>query len=515
MGSSLEEKLLGGAERDLFDFPYVRNSYAKIDYSFAKQHQLLPVQEDEKNLWVAVVDPLHFEPLDELRLLFKKEIQVVCCSQTALEQALQRCYHQNQEETKRILSVSRKNGEEKAQESEGYDLLEKKEESPVICMLNAILIEAIQERASDIHFEPKVDGLQVRYRVDGMLLQRHGFLKEHQQQILTRLKVLSKLDIAETRLPQDGRMKLKMGGREIDFRVSTIPVIYGERAVLRILDTSNVLFGLSHLGMEEKLLESFRRQIRFSEGIVLVTGPTGSGKTTTLYSALHEMHSSEKNIITIEDPVECKIPGIAQIAVNPKISFTFANGLRNILRQDPDVIMVGEIRDRETADMAIQAALTGHLVLSTLHTNDAPSAIVRLIDMGIEPYLLTSSIVAVLAQRLVRKLCPVCRIAYTPTAEELKLLGVSKKESTKTSFFYERGCSECLQTGFKERHGVYELMEMTSAIKKQVLKSPQAEELKEIALAEGMEDLFHSGAMLVRSGITTLSEVLRVTHVQR
>jgi general secretion pathway protein E len=517
MGSSVkkignEESFFGMKKaNDLFEFPYVKERIALIDYAFAKEHQLLPLQEEEQRLWVAIVDPFNLEPLGELRLLLKKEILPVLCSQSSLEKAFRQCYHQREEETKRLLSSSVKKKSQKEEKSEGYDLFDKKEESPVIRMLDAILVEAIQEEASDIHFEPQVDGMQVRYRIDGVLLKRHEFVKEHQSQILTRIKVLSQLDIAEYRLPQDGRMKLKMGGREIDFRVSTIPVIYGERVVLRILEKSNVLLGLGHLGMEEELLKRFHKQIRFSEGIVLVTGPTGSGKTTTLYSALHEIQSTDKNIMTIEDPVEYKLPKIAQIGVNPKISLTFAKGLRHILRQDPDIIMIGEIRDRETAEIAIQAALTGHLVLSTLHTNDAPSAIVRLVDMGIEPYLLTSSIVAVLAQRLVRKICPCCSSSYSPGIEESKLL----EEASIETLFYGKGCSECFQTGFKGRHGIYELMEMSSSLKKQVLKSPHAEEIKNIALSEKMKDLFHSGMELVRSGVTTLSEVLRVTQTQR
>jgi general secretion pathway protein E len=503
------------AAKDLFDYPFIKERSPKIAYGFAKEYQLLPLQEDEKTIWVAVVDPFCLEPLDELKLLLKKEIKPLLTSKSGLELAIRQCYHQNEEETKQLFTSSLEKGQEKEEASEGVDLLEKKEENPVIRMLNALFIEAIQEGASDIHFEPQAEGMQVRYRIDGMLLKRHEFLKEVQSQILTRIKVLSQLDIAEHRLPQDGRIKLKMGGREIDFRVSTIPVIYGERAVLRILDRSNVFLGLSHLGMKEKICESFRRQIHTPEGIVLVTGPTGSGKTTTLYSALHELHSSEKNIMTIEDPVEYKIPRIAQIGVNPKISLNFAKGLRHILRQDPDVIMIGEIRDQETAEIAIQAALTGHLVLSTLHTNDAPSAIVRLIDMGVEPYLLTSSIVAVLAQRLVRKICPFCREGYTPSEEELRTIGMEETDSATFRLYHGKGCKECFQTGFKGRCGIYELMEMSSSLKRQILKGPQTEEIKNIASLENMIDLFHSGIELVLLGITTLSELVRVTKMQR
>lgn len=318
------------------------------------------------------------------------------------------------------------------------------------------------------------------------------------------------MDIAEHRLPQDGRIKLRHGGREIDFRVSTLPIVYGERIVLRILDKGNVLLGLDRIGMEEKLLKAFRKLIHLPEGIVLVTGPTGSGKTTTLYSAISEINAAEMNIVTIEDPVEYKISGISQMNVNPRIDLTFAKGLRHILRQDPDVIMIGEIRDRETAEIAIQASLTGHLVLSTLHTNDAPSALTRLADMGIEPYLLASSILGVLAQRLVRKICLDCKVAYTPTEEELLELGLNPGSG---SFHKGTGCASCFGTGYKGRCALYELMPVTSKIKGQVLKSQDAEELRKAAIMQEMVSLFARGAELVLAGLTTSAEVLRVTRI--
>jgi general secretion pathway protein E len=370
------------------------------------------------------------------------------------------------------------------------------------------MTEAIQQGASDIHFEPSEQGLVIRYRIDGVLQLRHVPPKELQTQLLTRIKVLAKLDIAEQRLPQDGRIKLKIGGREIDFRVSTIPIVYGERVVLRILDKSNIVLGLDRLGMAPEVLEKFNRLIRLSEGIILVTGPTGSGKTTTLYSAINDVNSPEVNIMTIEDPVEYKLQNMAQVGVNPKIHLDFATGLRHILRQDPDVIMIGEIRDKETAEIAIQASLTGHLVLSTLHTNDAPSALTRLVEMGTEAYLLSSTVIGVLAQRLVRTICPHCSESYLPTHLECKELGIDSIQP----FYRGRGCDQCFDLGYKGRHGIYELMAMNHAVKQQILKSADAVELREVALHQGMIPLRINGAQLVLRGITTSSEVLRVTR---
>ena len=306
---------------------------------------------------------------------------------------------------------------------------------------------------------------------------------------------------------------MRHGEREIDFRVSTLPIVHGERIVLRILDKGNVTLGLDRIGTEEKTLKSFRKLIHLPEGIVLVTGPTVSGKTTTLYSAISEINASEMNILTIEDPVEYKLPGISQMNVNPRIELDFAKGLRHILRQDPDVIMIGEIRDRETAEIAIQASLTGHLVLSTLHTNDAPSALTRLADMGIEPYLLASSILGVVAQRLVRCICPVCKIGYSPSHEELAELGLKRAQIPSDKFFKGKGCSHCFDTGYKGRCGVYELMPVTARIKAQVLKSQDAEELRRVALAQDMATLFEQGVSLVAEGITTSAELLRVTRM--
>ena len=369
-------------------------------------------------------------------------------------------------------------------------------------------MEAISQGASDIHFEPNEEGLRVRYRIDGVLHNRHTPSIDYQSQLITRIKVMAKLDIAEHRLPLDGRIKLRMGRREVDFRVSTLPVSGGERVVLRILDRGNVSYGLEQMGMGRELLAIFRSLLALPEGILLVTGPTGSGKTTTLYSALQERCDEATNIMTIEDPVEYQLPSIAQISVHHKINLDFATGLRHILRQDPDVIMVGEIRDLETAEIAIQAALTGHLVLSTLHTNDAPSAITRLVDMGIEPYLLSSSIVGILAQRLVRKICPQCKEEFLPSDKECESIGLSKP----LPLYRGKGCSHCFDSGYKGRHAIFELLEIDYPIQKQIVKSPDGIELKKIALERGMKTLLDSGRQLVIDGQTTIEEVLRATR---
>ncbi len=414
---------------DLSTFPFVKEKITPLPYTFARSHLLLPLEEKEGALLVAMVHPFDLELLEEVRCITGAKIREVLAPKASLEEAIELCYHQKDNEASDyIASLQHDPASAQDDQEEGYDLLEKNAESPVIRMLNVMLAEAIQQGASDIHFEPMENGLGVRYRIDGVLQPRHAPPKEFQSQLITRIKVMARLDIAEHRLPQDGRIKLNMGGRQIDFRVSTVPVVFGERIVLRILDKGNVLLGLNQIGMRPPTLAAFSKLTRLSEGILLVTGPTGSGKTTTLYSALSEINSSEMNIMTIEDPVEFKLQGMAQIGVNPKIHLTFATGLRHILRQDPDVIMIGEIRDKETAEIAIQASLTGHLVLSTLHTNDAPSALTRLVDMGIEPYLLTSSVVGVLAQRLVRLICPFCKISYTPSDQELKELGIDRED---------------------------------------------------------------------------------------
>ncbi len=498
--------------KNLLDFSFVKQKKPLVSYSFAKKRGLLPLEERDGKVLVAVSNPLDLDGVDELRQLIGRETVEGVALLTDIEEAIEFSYHEEAEASNLMASLQSKVTLSEVDDAEGYDLLDYKAESPVIQMLNAMLLEAIQQGASDIHFEPLEQGLGVRYRIDGVLQQRHAPPREYQSQLITRIKVLSRLDIAEQRLPQDGRIKLRMGGRHIDFRVSTVPCVFGERIVLRILDKSNVLLGLDRIGIRKETLEKFIELINLPEGIVLVTGPTGSGKTTTLYSALSQLNSSKVNIMTIEDPVEYKLQGMAQIGVNSKINLHFSTGLRHILRQDPDVIMIGEIRDRETAEIAIQASLTGHLVLSTLHTNDAPSALTRLIDMGIEPYLLTSSVVGVVAQRLVRVLCPLCKTTYMPSEQELKDLKMDSQKTEGLCFYKSVGCEHCFHSGYRGRHGIYELLTINHAVKQQLLASADAHQLQILASKLGMSSLREEGAFLVAKGITSTEEVLRVTR---
>ncbi len=393
---------------------------------------------------------------------------------------------------------------------ETKDLLDSPDEAPVIRFVHSVLFRAIRERSSDIHFEPYEKELVVRNRVDGILYPMVSAPRKWHAPAVSRIKVMAGLDIGERRLPQDGRIRIRLGGKEIDIRVSTVPTSFGERAVLRILDRSSILLGLSDLGMEPADLAQMERFLSRSSGILLVTGPTGSGKTTTLYAALQRLDSGTKNIITIEDPVEYQIRGIGQIQVNPKIHLTFASGLRSILRQDPDIIMVGEIRDQETAEIAIQASLTGHLVLSTLHTNDSASAVTRLVDMGIEPFLVASSVCGVMAQRLVRRLCPDCKVPYAPREEELRGLGLPA--GTKGPFHRPLGCPKCANTGYSGRTGLYEILPADEAIRSLILTRSDADGVKALAVSRGMRTILAAGAEKVVAGTTSVEEVLRVTQ---
>ncbi|WP_079989427.1 type II secretion system ATPase GspE [Candidatus Protochlamydia phocaeensis] len=512
--ASLAEQLGMAIYPDLSDLHVSKERYKQVSYAFAKKHIVLPIKDDGSCVTVAIADPLNLASLEELRFLFDSQVEAVYSPREVILSAIHDCYNTEDGAASQLIADLTGRGEDgRDGDVEVFDLLDHgKHQSPIIQLLNLILTEAIQQGASDIHFEPSENGMRVRYRIDGVLQNRHAPSLDYQVQLLTRIKVMSKLDIAEHRLPQDGRIKLRMGRREIDFRVSTVPIAGGERIVLRILDKGNVLLGLDKIGMLPSVFEQFKRLIDLPEGIVLVTGPTGSGKTTTLYSAICEMANDEINIMTIEDPVEYNLKGIAQIGVHHKIKLDFATGLRHILRQDPDVIMVGEIRDKETAEIAIQAALTGHLVLSTLHTNDAPSAITRLVDMGIEPYLLSSCIVGVLAQRLVRRICPECKEAYQPSERELQSLGIKPETLVNGCLYRGKGCSYCYGTGFKGRQGVYELMPVNNAINKQIVQSPDAVEMRRVALGQGMISLLGHGAELVRSGQSTVAEVLRVAR---
>jgi general secretion pathway protein E len=517
---SLKEELQQNAKQYGMDFlyevedaPFVLSRTKTLSYNFVKENGVLPIDEQDGQVVVAVSSPFLVEAIEKVKFTLKKPVKEVLCLEPMLRSAIERCYHQEEGEASRYLQdLKEETQTPKVQALDGeYDLLDSSSDSAVIRMLNVILLEAIQNSSSDIHFEPAENQMMVRYRVDGLLQLRHNLPAGMINQITTRIKVMSKLDIAEHRLPQDGRIKLRIGGREVDFRVSTVPVSFGERIVLRILDNRNIILGLDRIGMSPETLATFRSYIHQNQGIILVTGPTGSGKTTTLYSALKEVQSDEMNIMTIEDPVEYKLPQMAQIGVNPKIDLTFAKGLRHILRQDPDVIMVGEIRDHETAEIAIQAALTGHLVFSTLHTNDAPSAITRLVDMGIEPFLLSSTLLCVLAQRLVREICPHCKTEYQPLPAQMNEAGLGDHLGP---LYQGQGCSNCHNLGYVGRIGLYELMEVNRPLKQVINASCDANEIRDQALKNNMRSLRQDGATKVLEGKTTLSEVIRVTRKQ-
>ncbi|MCW8859242.1 MAG: type II secretion system ATPase GspE, partial [Deltaproteobacteria bacterium] len=392
------------------------------------------------------------------------------------------------------------------------DLLDTSDEAPIIRFVNGLLTQAFRQRASDIHVEPFEAEVIVRYRVDGILYEVQRPPHRALANIVSRLKIMANLDIAEKRLPQDGRFSVRIAGKQADIRVSTLPTAYGERVVLRLLDKSSGLLRLEDIGIDSQTLPQIKKMIRKNHGILLVTGPTGAGKTTTLYSALSEINSREQNIITVEDPIEYQLPGVGQIQVNPKINLTFAQGLRSILRQDPDIIMVGEIRDSETAKIAVQAALTGHLVFSTLHTNDSAGALARLVEMGVEPFLAASALVGVLAQRLVRTVCPHCRISYRPDEQTLHQLFGEEAIPPGAVFYRGRGCSHCMQVGYLGRTGLYELLEVTDPIRQLVTSNADASTIRQQALKMGMRPLRQAGLAKVLAGETTVEEILRVTQ---
>ena len=389
--------------------------------------------------------------------------------------------------------------------------MEQIDETPVIKLCNSIISDAVEKKASDIHIEPFEKHISLRYRIDGSLIEQPSPPVSYKRALISRFKVMAKLDIIEKRRPQDGRIKIKVKDKTIDLRVSTLPVIWGEKVVMRILDQSNLNLDLTKLGFEPDDLQKFEKAINAPYGIILVTGPTGSGKTTTLYSALSTINTPDKNIMTAEDPVEYQLPRINQVQINPEVDLTFANALRSFLRQDPDVIMVGEIRDTETAEIAIKAALTGHLVISTLHTNDAPSTINRLVDMGIEPFYIGSAVILILAQRLVKKICAECKQEFAYDKELLKSMGITEDEIKKIKFYKGEGCSYCNGTGYKGRIAIYEVMPIDEEIKKAIFSGKDTSEIRKIAIKNGMKTLRHSALLKLKQGLTTPDEVMRVT----
>ena len=486
----------------------------KIPIQFLKRYKMIPVFTTNEAC-IAVNDPLLFQPVDDLRLIFGWDgVKTVLAPCSAILSAINFAYDTSQDSAEQVIQDM--HGEEDdlilSEIEETGDLLDDTSDAPIIKLVNLMLSQAVKSHASDIHIEPYQNQLKVRYRVDGILYDRLTPPKHIQSTLVSRIKIMAKLNIAEKRLPQDGRIEIRIADKNVDIRVSTLPTAFGERVVLRLLDKSSVLLKLSDLGLPEERLKLVSELIRTPHGIILVTGPTGSGKTTTLYAALTMINNPDINIITIEDPIEYRIEGIGQIQVNPKIGLNFASGLRSIVRQDPDVILVGEIRDLETSEIAIQSALTGHLVFSTLHTNDSATAVTRLIDMGVEPFLVSSSVIAILAQRLVRLICNNCKEPYIPDVESLEKIGITPEMFAGKKIYRGKGCPLCLNTGYKGRAGIFELMILEDNIKNLVLKTPDANTIKHKAIEQGMVTLRQDGAQKVLDGITTIEEVFRVTQ---
>lgn len=488
---------------------------AKVPLKFLRDNEVMPIKSDG-NIVILTANPFDFQPLDELNMLLGGNTQYAVAPFSVITNGINRYYPL--EGTERMMKELEE--EEEAPKEVAFEEIEEKDilgmatEAPIIKLVNNIFFQAVKRNASDIHIEPFEKEIRVRYRIDGVMYTAMNPPKRIQGALSSRIKIMAHLDIAEKRIPQDGRIAIKVGDKAYDIRVSVLPVVFGERIVMRLLDKSRTFTGLKDIGFSERDYKVIENNIHRPNGIIYVTGPTGSGKTSTLYSVLNELNSPEFNIITVEDPVEYQMAGVGQVGVREKVGLTFAAALRSILRQDPDIVMIGETRDQETAQIAVQAALTGHLVLSTLHTNSAPASITRLIDMGIEPFLIASSVVMVIAQRLVRKLCPHCKKAYHPSVELLEKIGVSAKEAKEIKFFEPAGCEECNNTGYRGRVPIFEVMEMTAAIAKLTMERSETGIIREQSIKDGMVPLIKDGLRRIKEGLTTIEEVLAVATVE-
>ncbi len=503
---------------DLSEYPVEDLKILKyIPAEIARTYKVFPLREEpDGTIVVAISDPLNITIVDDLRLLLDKNVSPVVAGEDDIMEYVERYYGIGDETIEKMVEEFDKEDEEAllirdVDEMDLSDLERIAHEPPVIRLVNLILLQAIKDRASDLHVEPFGGILRIRYRVDGVLREIPSPPKSLQLGLCSRLKVLANMNIAETRMPQDGRIRLTVSEREIDLRVSSIPTVHGESIVFRILDKSMMMLGIAQLGMTKETLDKFMKLIRKPNGIVLVTGPTGCGKTTTLYAAINEINDPSCKIITTEDPVEYEVPGIIQVNINPKVGLNFAICLRHIVRQDPDIILVGEVRDLETAQISIQASLTGHLVFSTLHTNSGAATITRLIDMGVEPFLITSTLEAVVGQRLIRTLCQNCRRPYTPTPEELEDFGATSKDVHDITFYKGNGCDECSYTGYKGRLGIFELLIMTEEIRELVLQRATTDQIHAMAVHQGMETMRNDGWLKICLGATTFEEVARQT----
>lgn len=490
------------------------DAIAPVSINFAKRNELVPLRRHADHIEVAIADPVNIAALDDLRLLYGTSIRPVIASSAEITEAINIVYNRGTGTDRTVMSdLQEESLENLTQElEEPQDLLESDDEAPIIRLVNSLIFRAVKQKASDIHVEPFEKDLVVRFRIDGVLYDIMHPPKKAQNSVISRIKIMANLNIAEKRLPQDGRIRIKAAGKDIDIRVSTLPTSFGESVVMRLLDKSKVLLDLGNVGVQGEALTQMLDLINRNHGIILVTGPTGSGKTTTLYAMLSQINTTDLKIITVEDPVEYQLPGINQIQVNSKIDLTFAGALRSILRQDPDVVMIGEIRDRETAEIAIQASLTGHLVISTLHTNDSASSATRLIDMGVEPFLVASSVIGIIAQRLVRTLCKECRERQDVSDFELMQLGVTRETVAGRNIYKAKGCSACLDTGYSGRMGVHEIMMMDDDVRAMVMKNADAPSVKRRAMDKGMKTLREVAADKVLQGETTIEEIMRVTQ---
>ncbi len=501
----------------LTDYLITQELCAKIPERVARQHKLIPIEEIGGKLIVAVADPLDITALDDLQLMLGLDIEPVIAAESDVMRSIEQYYGIQTQTVESVLQELTETDVQLITDVDGVlggSAEQLENQTPVIRLVNMVILQALRDRASDIHIEPFEHRFQVRERIDGVLKDLPSPPRALQSGIISRVKIMADLNIAETRLPQDGRIRVKLAGKEIDIRVSSLPTMFGESVVLRLLDRAAAVLSITQLGFQPDDAERLKNSLGAPNGIVLVTGPTGSGKTTTLYAGVQEVNSPDIKLITVEDPVEYEIRGLVQCQVNEKVGMTFAAALRSILRQDPDIILIGEIRDAETAGIAIQSALTGHLVLATAHTNEAAGAITRLIDMGCEPFLLTSSIRAIVGQRLVRKICTACRESYTPNPEDLKKMGKRPEEFKDQTFYRGRGCTECAMTGFRGRVGLYELLELNNVINDMIVEKQPANIIHRKAMELGMRPMREDGWLKVLQGLTSLEEVLRVAPVE-
>ncbi len=510
---------LGYEYVDLSTLEIKRNVLKTVPHSEARRYKAIPVDMHDNTVVVAVADPMNLNVLDNLRHVLKANIEPVVADEEEITRAIERYYGVEEEQVTRMLEeisagdirFYQDDGSTLTANDQLIDEHETAEEAPVIKLVSLLILEAVRHRASDIHLEPLGKRFRIRFRVDGVMREIQGPPRRLQASVLSRIKIMSKMDIAEKRVPQDGRIMINVLGRDLDLRVSSLPAQHGESIVLRILDKQSLLLGLPELGFSSEDQRTYEQLIQLPYGVLLITGPTGSGKTTTLYACLNFINRPDRKIITVEDPIEYMLSGINQVQVNEEIEMTFARVLRSMLRQAPNVIMVGEIRDLETAETAIEASLTGHLVFSTLHTNDAPSAVTRLLDMSVKPFLVASSLQSVMAQRLVRRVCPECREQYAPTSWELETFELTDDKLKDATMFKGAGCRACNNTGYRGRVGIFELMTVTDDIQKLIYKRVPSTEIRKLARQSGMKTLREDGMLKVLSGMTTLEEVMRVT----